>query len=74
MIAFSARSLSAKTSSVVLLLSLYAACVRGIMFFLTLSFILPITHMASIFLSIDSSIIGQVFCRSYWFSWFLNGG
>ena len=63
-IAFSARSLSAKTSSVVLLPSLYAACVRGIMCFLTLSFILPIIRMVGIILSIDSSIIGRTFSGS----------
>ena len=51
--------MSANNSSVVLLPSLHAACVRGIVCFLTLSFILPITHMASTFLSIDSSIIGR---------------
>ena len=74
-IAFSAKSLSVKTSSVVLLPSLYAACVGGIKCFLTLSFILPITHMESIFLSMDSSMIGHRFSwGSFWFPWFLNGG
>ena len=73
--AFSAKSLKANTNSVVLLPSLYAACVKGIICFLTLSLILPITHMAIFFLKIDSNIIGLRFSGGpFGFPVFLNGG
>ena len=61
MIAFSAKSLNANTNSVVLLPSLYAACVKGIICFLTVSLILPITHIANYFLNIDRNMIGLKF-------------
>ena len=58
--ACSISTLNVKTNSVVLLPGLYAACVILISCLITLK-VLSITIMASIFLSIDRSIIGLRF-------------
>ncbi len=72
--AFSARSLKANTSSEVLLPSLYAACVFGIICSLTLSFIRRIVHIARIFLRIDNNIIGLRFSGGpFFFPGFCSG-
>ena len=58
--AFSASILQVKTCSVVLLPTLYAGCVNGILFPI-FSCILLIIHIARIFISMDNSMIGLRF-------------